>query len=49
MRDFLKSKGIEDPSKIKFEEGDQIVERNWDDLTREEQINILNTPVTSQS
>ena len=47
MLDFLRSKGIDDPSKIKFEdENNQIVERDWNDLTREEQINILNTPLT---
>ena len=44
--EFLKTKGITDPTKIKFEEDDgSIIERNWNDLTREEQINILNTPV----
>ena len=44
--EFLKTKGITDPTRIKFEEEDgSIVERNWNDLTREEQINILNTPV----
>lgn len=47
MSDFLKSKGIDDPSKIKFEDDNgNITERNWNDLTREEQINILNTPLT---
>lgn len=44
--EFLKTKGITDPTRIKFEEEDgSIIERNWNDLTREEQINILNTPV----
>ena len=48
ISDFLKTKGIEDYSKIKFEddEGD-IIERNWDDLSREEKFNILNTPTTT--
>jgi hypothetical protein len=47
MSDFLRSKGIDDPSRIKFEdENNNIVERNWNDLSREEQINILNTPLT---
>lgn len=46
MSDFLRSKGIDDPSRIKFEdENNNIIERNWNDLTREEQINILNTPL----
>lgn len=46
MSDFLKIKGIEDPSKIMFEDdNNQIVERNWNDLTKEEKINILNTPL----
>lgn len=49
MLDFLRSKGIDDPSRIKFEdENNNIIERNWNDLTREEQINILNTPLTQQ-
>lgn len=49
MSDFLRSKGIDDPSRIKFEdENNNIIERNWNDLTREEQINILNTPLQSQ-
>lgn len=48
MSDFLRSKGIEDPSRIKFEDDNgNIEERNWNDLSREEQINILNTPITS--
>ena len=33
-------------SKIMFEDDDnQIVERNWNDLSKEEKINILNTPL----
>lgn len=49
MSDFLRSKGIDDPSRIKFEdENNNIIERSWDDLTREEQINILNTPLQPQ-
>lgn len=40
--DILKLKGINDPNKIKFEEfPGKVVEKSWDDLTREEQINIL--------
>lgn len=50
MLDFLKSKGIEDPSKIKFEdEQGNIQERDWNSLSREEQINILNTPLDIQN
>lgn len=46
MLDFLKTRGIDDPSKIMFEdENEQVVERNWNDLTKEEKINILNTPL----
>ena len=48
MSDYLKSKGIDDPSKIKFEdENNQIIERDWKDLTKEEKFNILNTPLES--
>lgn len=40
--EVLKLKGIDDPSKISFEdESGAIVTRSWDSLTREEQINIL--------
>lgn len=40
--EVLRLKGISDPSKIKFEdESGAIVERSWDALTREEQLNIL--------
>lgn len=39
---LLKSKGIEDPEKIKFEnEEGNIEEFNWNSLSREEQLNIL--------
>lgn len=49
MSDFLKSRGIDDPSKIKFEDdNNQIIERDWNDLTKEEKINILNTPLTQE-
>lgn len=44
--DFLKTRGISDPTRIKFEDDNgQITERHWNDLTKEEQINILNTPL----
>lgn len=40
--EVLKLKGISDPNKIRFEdESGAMVERSWDSLTREEQINIL--------
>jgi hypothetical protein len=46
MSDFLKSRGIDDLSKIKFEdENNQIIERSWKDLSKEEKLNILNTPL----
>lgn len=39
---LLKSKGIEDPEKIKFENEDgNIEEISWKSLSREEQLNIL--------
>ena len=40
--EVLRLKGITDPSKIKFEdETGAVIERSWDTLTREEQLNIL--------
>lgn len=42
---LLKEKGIKDPSKIKFEGEDGKIEtKDWNDLSLEEQYNILNTP-----
>ena len=42
---LLKEKGIKDPSQIKFEgENGEIETRDWNDLSLEEQYNILNTP-----
>lgn len=44
MQFLLKSKGIEDMSKIKFENDEGSVEEvNWDDLSNEEKFNILNS------
>ena len=44
--DFLKTRRIDDPTRIKFEDDNgKITERHWNDLTKEEQINILNTPL----
>ena len=49
MSDFLRTRGIDDISKIKFEdENGNIEEKNWDSLTKEEKFNILNTPLTIQ-
>ena len=40
--EILRLKGISDPEKIKFEdESGAIIERSWNDLSKEEQINIL--------
>lgn len=41
---YLKTKGILDPNKIKFEGADgNIEELNWDSLSEDEKFNILNT------
>ena len=49
MSDFLKSRGIEDSSKIKFEnEEGNIEERDWNSLSKEEKLNILNTPLQTE-
>lgn len=46
LEDFLKSRGIDDPSRIKFEDDNgNIEERDWNSLSKEEQFNILNTPL----
>ena len=46
VSDFLKTRGIDDLSKIKFEdENNQLIERNWNDLSKEEKLNILNMPL----
>ena len=40
--EVLRLKGITDPEKIKFEdETGTIIERSWNSLTKEEQLNIL--------
>lgn len=47
---LLKEKGITDPSKIKFEgDNNEIQERDWNTLGREEQLNILRGSVTPPS
>ena len=45
----LRLKGISDPDKIKFEdETGAIIERSWDTLSREEQLNILTSQEEQQ-
>ena len=47
LEDFLKTRGIDDPSRIKFEDDNgNIEERDWNTLSKEEQFNILNTPLS---
>lgn len=42
--EVLRLKGISDPSKIKFEdETGAVIERDWNTLTRQEQLNILSS------
>ena len=49
MSDFLKTRGIDDIQKIKFEDDEgNIEERPWDSLTKEEKFNILNTPLNQE-
>ena len=49
VSDFLKTRGIDDISKIKFEDDEgNIEEKSWDSLTNEEKINILNTPLDTK-
>ena len=44
VKELLKLQGIQDPSSISFENEDGSIEKlNWNDLTLEEQLNILNT------
>lgn len=50
ITDLLAANGIEDASKIKFEEEDgTVVERAWKDLSREEKLNILSPVETVES
>ena len=47
--DFLKTRGIDDASKIKFEDDNgNIEEKSWNSLTKEEKFNILNTPLSNE-
>lgn len=48
LNQYLKTKGILDPNKIKFEnENGEIEELTWDSLSEEEKFNILNTETDS--
>ena len=50
LSDYLKGKGIDNMSKIKFEDDNgNIEEKSWDSLTKEEKLNILNTPITQEN
>lgn len=46
---LLREKNIGDSTKIKFEDNDgNIQERDWNSLTKEEQLNILKTPTENE-
>ena len=46
ISDFLKTKGIEDYNKINFEDDNGVItSRAWKDLSKEEKLNILGTPL----
>ena len=50
ISDYLKTIGISDSNKIKFEdEQGNIQEKSWNDLTEGEKLNILKTPNVKQS
>ena len=50
LSDFLKTRGIDDISRIKFEDDNgNIEEKSWNSLSKEEKFNILNTPLTTES
>ena len=49
LEDFLKTRGIDDLQKINFEDDNgNLIERNWNELSKEEKINILNMPLETQ-
>ena len=49
VSDYLKTRGIDDMSSINFEDDNgQIITRDWKDLSKEEKINILNTPLETE-
>lgn len=46
ISDFLRTRGIDDISKIKFEDDNgNIEEKHWNSLSKKEKFNILNTPL----
>lgn len=50
VTDYLKSLGIDDPNKIKFEDDQgQVVNKSWKDLSEEEKLGILQTPNVKQT
>lgn len=50
ISDYLKTIGINDSNKIKFEdEQGNIQEKSWNDLTENEKLNILKTPNVKQT
>lgn len=49
VTDFLKSRGIDNPTKIMFEDdNNQIIERNWKDLSKDEKLNIFNMSLETE-
>ena len=49
IEDFLKTRGIDDLQKINFEDDNgNLIERDWNELSKEEKINILNMPLETQ-
>ena len=50
ISDYLKTIGINDSNKIKFEdEQGNIQEKSWNNLTEDEKLNILKTPNVKQT
>lgn len=50
IRQILKDKGINDPNKIKFEgDNNEIQDRAWKDLSKEEKLNILRSNTVESS
>ena len=45
---ILKDRGIQDMSKIKFEEDGEVKEVDWKDLSVEDQLNIFNSSTIQQ-
>lgn len=46
--DLLQAQGIQDRDHVKYEENGEIVDKRWDDLDRQDQLNILKTPTYLQ-